>query len=246
MKSGMLSVVSHELKTPLTSIRMGVHLLLEERIGSLTPEQNDILVAVREDSDRLHQIVENLLDMSRLESGRALLDLQAEPVERLISEATESVQAAFSERGVELDVEPSDSLPPVLADRNRISHVFSNLLNNALRYTKPGGHVRVSAAVDGNAVTFCVEDTGVGIPQKYQSRIFERFFRVPGQPGGSGAGLGLAIAKDIVQAHGGRIAVEGREGHGSKFSFSLQLARDGPAEPGVEVTHEVGNDSDRG
>jgi NtrC-family two-component system sensor histidine kinase KinB len=214
------------LKTPLTSIRMGVHLLLEERIGSLTSSQGDILSALREDSNRLNQIVDNLLDMGRIESGRALLDLKPEAAERLMSEAIEQMSATYMDKGVELTSEAPDDLPPVLADRSRVSHVFSNLLINSLKYTPPGGRVKVDAAVDGGTVQFTVSDTGPGIPRQYQDRIFERFFRVPGQSSTTGAGLGLAIAREIVEAHGGRIWVRSREGEGSSVTFTLRQAEE--------------------
>ncbi len=145
MKSGMLSVVSHELKTPLTSIRMGVHLLLEERLGSLTTAQNDILTAVREDSDRLHRIVENLLDMGRIESGREMMELRPEPAEKIVTDATEPLLTAFHDKGVSLTTQLPDVLPAVLVDDTRIGHVFSNLLGNALKFTPPGGQVTISA-----------------------------------------------------------------------------------------------------
>jgi PAS domain S-box-containing protein len=225
LKSGMLSVVSHELKTPLTSIRMGVHLLLEERVGSLTPQQNDLLAAVSEDSDRLYQIVENLLDMSRIEAGRALFDLHPVAMQQVLTESTESMMPAFHDKGVELVVEPADELPAVLVDTTRIHHVFSNLLGNALKYTAPGGRVVVSSELPTpDAVRIRVTDTGVGIPADHLDRVFDRFFRVPGQSGSSGAGLGLAIAKDIVEAHGGQIRVESIEGEGSTFIFTLRVA----------------------
>ena len=250
MKSGIVSVVSHELKTPLTSIRMGVHLLLEERIGTLTAQQNDILTAVREDADRLHRIVENLLDMSRIESGRGLMELAAEKAQALIDEAVAPMKTAFAERGVELTVQVAPETPGVQADRNRINHVFSNLLSNALRYTPPGGHVCISAAAEDAGVTFSVLDSGPGIPRQYQGRIFERFFRVPGQsgaPNADGAGLGLAIAKDIVEAHGGRIFVESDGASGSKFSFWLPRAEQGGRPGGSqEVADEQRIPTDRG
>jgi signal transduction histidine kinase len=224
MKSGLLSVVSHELKTPLTSIRMAVHLLLEERIGSLTAKQVELIVAARDDSDRLHKIIEELLDMGRLESGRVNLDLQPQSVQTLLSQAVEAQEAAFHDHGVSVAVEIAEDTPDVLADPARIDHVFSNLLSNALKFTPPGGQVRVTAAPQGAFVRFVVADTGAGIPREHLPRIFDRFYRVtgPNQPGG--AGLGLAIAKEIVELHGGRIEVESEVGKGSRFSFTLQPA----------------------
>jgi signal transduction histidine kinase len=230
MKSGMLSVVSHELKTPLTSIRMAVHLLLEERVGGLTPKQQELLVAARDDSDRLNQIIENLLDMGRMESGRVGMDVRPVSAERVVREAVEPASAAYQDKGVELDADVPADAADVMADDTRVGHVLSNLLSNALRYTPPGGRVRVAASVEPGFVRFAVEDTGPGIPGQYQGRVFERFFRVPGQSGGTGAGLGLAIAREIVEAHGGTIGVEGAEGGGARFWFTLPRA-DGAAGP---------------
>jgi signal transduction histidine kinase len=225
MKSGMLSVVSHELKTPLTSIRMAVHLLLEERVGPLTPKQLELLVAARDDSDRLNQIIENLLDMGRMESGRVRMDLHRAAAEKLVRDSVEPAEAAYQDKGVELVADVAPDAPDVLADETRIDHVLANLLSNALRFTPPGGQVRVTAAAaDDQSVRFSVEDSGPGVSKQYHGRIFERFFRVPGQAGGSGAGLGLAIAKEIVEAHGGTIGVESEDGKGARFWFTLQRA----------------------
>jgi len=240
MKSGMLSVVSHELKTPLTSIRMGVHLLLEERLGELTGNQTEILLAIREDSNRLHQIIENLLDIGRMESGRGVMDLKPHNLQEIVSNATDPMEAAFRDRGVNLQVELASDLPQVMVDPARIGHVFSNLLGNALKYTPPGGEVRVTSGMgvppmpenDGHGrdahateqVEISVQDTGPGIPAQHMGRIFERFFRVPGQSGASGAGLGLAIAKEIVELHGGHLTVQSKEGHGARFTFTLSPA----------------------
>ncbi|MGD0770363.1 MAG: ATP-binding protein [Tepidisphaeraceae bacterium] len=224
MKSGLLSVVSHELKTPLTSIRMASHLLLEERVGSLNGKQTELLMAARDDADRLQKIIEDLLDMGRLESGRVKLDLQSEPSERLVSDAVTPLETAFHDKGLDLEVEVPVETPPVLADPARIGHVFSNLLSNALKFTPPGGKVRISAEPLDRYVRFIVEDTGIGIEAEYLGRVFERFYRVPRENQPSGAGLGLAIAKEIVDAHGGTIAVESKPGVGSRFSFTLQRA----------------------
>jgi len=222
MKSGLLSVVSHELKTPLTSIRMAVHLLLEERIGTLTRKQTELLVAARDDSNRLHKIIEELLDMGRLESGRVELELQPHSAQQLIADAISPLESAFHDRGITITVEIPQDAPKVLADPARIDHVFSNLLNNALKFTPPGGHVVLSVMTDEDKLRFTVSDSGPGIAPEHLSRVFDRFYRVtgPGQPGG--AGLGLAIAREIVQAHGGQIEVQSELGKGSRFSFSLK------------------------
>jgi two-component system, NtrC family, sensor histidine kinase KinB len=224
MKSGLLSVVSHELKTPLTSIRMASHLLLEERVGSLNSKQTELLMAARDDADRLQKIIEDLLDMGRLESGRVKLDLQSEPSERLVSDAVTPLETAFHDACLTLDVDVPVDTPPVLADPARIGHVFSNLLTNAMKYTAPGGRVRIYAEPLDKFVRFIVEDNGIGIPTQHLGRIFERFYRVPRENQPSGAGLGLAIAKEIVDAHGGTISVESKPEKGSRFSFTLQRA----------------------
>ena len=242
MKSGLLSVVSHELKTPLTSIRMASHLLLEERVGTLNAKQTELLMAARDDADRLQKIIEDLLDMGRLESGRVKLDLQSEPSERLVSDAVTPLETAFHDKGLTLEVDVPVETPPVLADPARIGHVFSNLLTNALKYTPPGGVVRIYAEPLDKYVRFVVQDTGVGIPQEYMARIFERFYRIPSENQPSGAGLGLAIAKEIVEAHGGAISVESTPGQGSKFSFTLQRADESSGPSKKEVSYEASVD----
>jgi signal transduction histidine kinase len=224
MKSGLLSVVSHELKTPLTSIRMAVHLLLEERVGPLTSKQTELIVAARDDSDRLQKIIEDLLDMGRLESGRVELELQPQSPQQLIGDAVSAMEAAFRDRGIAVEVDINAETPGVLADPARIDHVFSNLLSNALKFTPPGGHVNVTAAPEAEMVRFVIQDSGPGIAPEHLPRIFDRFYRAsgPNQPGG--AGLGLAIAKEIVELHGGQIQVQSEIGQGSRFSFTLRRA----------------------
>ena len=239
MKSGLLSVVSHELKTPLTSVRMALHLLLEERVGPLSEKQAELLVAAREDADRLCRIIEGLLEMGRIRSGRALLDMRPVHPDEVVSQAVEAVEAGYRDKGVKLESEVPPETPPALADPVRIGLVTSNLLGNALKHTAPGGKVRVSVRPgedqESDQIVFAVEDTGVGIPPESLPRIFERFYRVPGQSDVKGAGLGLAIAKEIVEAHGGRIGVESKVGAGSKFTFTLRRAQE------KEVEKQNGN-----
>ena len=221
MKSNLLSLVSHELKTPLTSMRMILHLLSEEKIGALSPRQMELLVAARDDSDRLHQIVANLLDMSRIESGKELMDLRSQDAGELAAAAVEKARGLCAERGLALEYSAPPHSAQVIADPTRIGHVLANLLNNSTRYTAAGGRIRLDVRVFDDVVEFAVSDTGVGIPPQFVHRVFEKFFRVPGQPGASGAGLGLAIVKDIVEAHGGQVGVESVEGRGTTFRFTL-------------------------
>jgi signal transduction histidine kinase len=224
IKRGVVSTVSHQLKTPLTSIRMAIHLLLEEKVGPLTEKQVELLVAANEDSDRLHNILNNLLDISRIEFGRAQIEFQRVSPHSIVSEVVESFRRAAQDQGVSLSVELPGDLPEVQADTTRINHVFGHLLSNALKYTSPGGKITLSAKADEERVQFSVSDTGRGIPSKYLPRIFEQFFRVPDQGKEAGAGLGLAIVKEIVEAHGGTVVVESTEGKGTTFTFTLRRA----------------------
>ncbi len=223
LKSSLVSTVSHELKTPLTSIRLANHLLLSERIGPLNPKQIEIIMTSREDSDRLQSIIENLLDMSRIESGKDALDFQPARPHSLISEAVDALRAAIHDKGIEVAMEAPVDLPKVRADATRIHHLLTNLLTNSLRFTPSGGEIGITATERDRFVEFIVQDSGSGIPVGYQSRIFEKFFRVPGQST-QGAGLGLAIVKEIVQAHGGTIELQSTEGVGTTFKFTLPRA----------------------
>jgi signal transduction histidine kinase len=226
MKKGVISTVSHQLRTPLTSIRMAIHLLLEEKVGTLAPKQEELLLAAREDSERLHRILTDLLDISRIESGRVQIECRAALPHDLVFEATEAFRSTAQDRGITMTVNLQDDLPEVWADPTQIGYVFANLLSNALKYTASGGVVTLSAESNEGSVIFSVSDTGRGIPSYYLSKIFEPFFRVPGQGVDmeTGAGLGLAIVKEIIDVHGGNISVKSGEGEGATFVFSLRRA----------------------
>jgi PAS domain S-box-containing protein len=222
LKRSVISTVSHQLKTPLTSIRMAIYLLLEEKIGSLTEKQADLLITARDDAERLHGIVEELLDISRLESVRVSAGRwPAVHSDMLVLDAVEPFRRAAQDKGVTLTVQLPNDLPEVRVDAMEVNHVFANLLANALKYTPPGGTVTVSACAEDKYVRFFVADSGVGIPEEYRERVFDQFFRVPCQESGNGAGLGLSIARRIIEAHGGLIKAESREGGGSVFDFTL-------------------------
>jgi len=219
VKTNLVSTVSHELKTPLTSVRMGLHLLLEERIGPLNPKQVDLLIAARDDSERLLRMINDLLDLAKLESGRGNRRDTISPgslIQRAADEMRDFVQA----RGISLITKIPPELPEVSVDLGQIDHVFSNFVSNAVKHTKPGGEIVIDAAIHGPGIRFSVIDQGPGIPQEHQARVFERFFRVPGTEV-SGAGLGLAIARELVAAQGGTIGVHSQPGQGSEFYFDL-------------------------
>jgi two-component system, NtrC family, sensor histidine kinase KinB len=225
LKRGVVSTVSHQLKTPLTSLRMSIYLLLEERVGPLNEKQIELLMAARDDSDKLAGILDDLLDLNRIASGRSNLSPKPVSPRALVTDAVEPILFEAKDKGVTVVNEVSDELPEVMADQQKIRHVFMNLFTNALRFTDPGGSITVRALLESEKVRFSVEDTGTGIPAEHLSRIFEQFYRVPGQDDKSGIGLGLAIVKEIVLAHGGDVGVESKVGKGSNFYFSLPLIK---------------------
>jgi len=223
LKSDLVATVAHELRTPLTSLRLAIHLCLEQVVGPVTEKQAELLQAAREDCERLQAMVDDLLDLSRIEAGRIEMHPRQTSAAALVETAIEAHQAAAAERGVQLSAPPPVVDGEVLADPERIAIVLSNLITNAIRHTPSGGTVEVRARPLDSMVRFEVADTGHGIPQEYQQRLFDKFFRAPGSRS-DGAGLGLSIAKEIVLGHGGEIGLESQPGRGSTFWFTLPLA----------------------
>ena len=221
LKSGLVSTVSHELRTPLTSIRMGIHMLAGDKLGPLTPRQRMAMDSVKEDSDRLYRTIENLLNISRIEAGRAQYQFRQLRPEQIVAQAVEPMRAGFAQKPLELKVTIADGLPEVSADQASIVSALTNLLTNALKFTPANGTVSVCVQKEGDAVAFTVADTGPGISPEFQSRIFEKFFRVPSAYGPSGAGLGLSIVKEIVEAHHGQVSFKSPPGCGCTFQFTL-------------------------
>ena len=225
LKRDVVSTVSHQLKTPLTSIRMSIHLLLEELVGPLNEKQIELLVAAKDDCERLVNILTDLLDISRIESGSSRLINESISPGALVRDALEPCLLEAKDRGVTVKSTVPDGLPEVVVDAEKIRIVFANLLSNALRFTDPGGSVTISAEQQENRVAFHVEDTGKGIPEKELGHLFKKFYRAPGQDDNSGVGLGLAIVEEIVRAHGGEVGVKSLVGKGSIFSFTLPLQK---------------------
>jgi two-component system, NtrC family, sensor histidine kinase KinB len=227
LKTDLVATVAHEFRTPLTSLRMAVHLCLEEAAGPLTAKQADLLHGAREDCERMQAMVDDLLDLSRIEGG--VLDVRPRPleVEPLLEQALEAERATAEAAGVDLRKEAPPGLPRVAADRERIHLVLVNLVSNAIRHTPKGGLVRVIASEGPEGyVTLRVADSGKGIPREFQPRIFEKFFRLPGAEGG-GAGLGLFIARETVRAHKGEIGVDSTPGAGTSIWFTLPAVESG-------------------
>jgi len=223
LKSEFIAAASHELRTPLTSVQMGVHLLLEGSIGPLNERQRRVLSVCSDDVARLERLMRGLLDLSRIESGALALHRAAVPAGALLREAVESVRLQMDSQNIGVVVEAAGDLPPVLADRDQIVRVLTNLLINAVHASSPGAGITVRATAHPDGMAFEIADRGVGIAPEHLSTIFEPFVRVPNAPPG-GSGLGLTISKRIVDAHGGRISVRSQPGQGSTFTFTLPLA----------------------
>jgi two-component system, NtrC family, sensor histidine kinase KinB len=222
LKNDLVATVAHEFRTPLTSMRMAVHILLEGTVGPLNEKQLDLVSAARDDSQRLQDIVEDLLDLSRIEAGKVEVSLTALPAKSIVDAALDGKVQSGRDAGLKLEEELVEPVLPVLVDPERIGLVFDNLIGNAVRHSPKGGRIIVRARPQSGFVRFEIEDQGPGIPPEYQQRIFEKFFRMPGTKG-EGIGLGLYISREIVAAHGGQMGVESEPGHGSRFWFTLRV-----------------------
>lgn len=217
----MLRVVSHDLKNPVTGILMGTKML---RLRLETEEAlEEILEGIEMAAERQSRLIRDLRDVGSIEAGVLSVEPRPHQVAALVGEAVRGVEPAAAERGIALRWEVPPELPPVLADRDRILQVLSNLLDNALKFTPEGGEVRVEAEAAAASIVIAVRDTGPGIPEEERDLVFERFWRGAGAEnrGRGGTGLGLAIAKGIVERHGGEIRAESEPGRGSVFRFTL-------------------------
>lgn len=227
-RSAFIANMSHELRTPLHYLITHASALEEGLLGPLTPKQGEALSKILEGVSRLTELMNDVLDLSKLEAQRIALDLQPTDPLELIAVAMEFQWAQAEKKGVRFSlVQPSD-LPLVRADFGRMHQVLTNLLSNALKFTPPGGAVTVSAAVEGEALRFEVADTGIGISPVHHERLFDRFYMVddPAARRVPGTGLGLAICRQLVELHGGTIGVESTPGQGSRFCFTVPLARE--------------------
>lgn len=229
IKSDFISTVSHEFRTPLTSIGMGVGLLLDETPGTINDDQKELLEVIQEDGDRLKNLVSDLLDLSRIESGKVQMNFESYSIKDITENASKPFHMIAKDKKIDIQIDIRDEISKVKADFNKISLVLTNLIGNAIKHTPTDGtgKIVISARETANKMLICVSDNGKGIPEDYQQKIFEKFIQVKDDNGETpgGTGLGLAISKEIVNAHGGEIWVKSQLGEGSTFYFTLSLGR---------------------
>jgi NtrC-family two-component system sensor histidine kinase KinB len=225
LKSEFIMMASHELRTPLTSIGMGVDLLLESGVQKLNQEEKKLLEATHEEIQRLKSLVNDLLTLSRIESGKIEVEFGQVSIVTLFEKIASDMKVQADSKSIGLSFQVPDGFPNVKADAQKIALVLTNLIANALKFTAAGGSVRLAAEQAGSLVYISVRDNGEGIPYEYQSRIFDKFVKVRDQEDHRGSGLGLAICREIVHAHGGTIWVDSTPGEGSTFTFTLPVER---------------------
>jgi PAS domain S-box-containing protein len=220
-KTNFIATISHEIKTPLSSIKMSAQLLTDDRVGPLNTEQKELLKSITDDSDRLLKITGELLNMSQVETGNIQLKLQAVHPEEVVEEALEAVQFQALQKSIIIQPNIPANLAPVQADKEKTSWVLINFLTNAIKYSSESSTIEITIQQENKKIVFAVTDHGRGIEEKYLNKLFDRYFKVPGTHDRSGTGLGLAISKDFIEAQGGKITVESKLGEGSTFSFAL-------------------------
>jgi two-component system phosphate regulon sensor histidine kinase PhoR len=228
IRTEFIDNLSHELRTPLTTVSLLAETLSREADATdvgLPPKMRDRIGKIEVETGHLVQMVNELLDLSRIESGGTLHIVDGLDMARLAAQSAERLRLFADRQGVTFRVETPDGVPPVRGDGARLGQVVVNLVHNAVKFSPDGGEIVVRVRHDGDEVITSVEDQGVGVPRDAQDRVFERFYKVDRArlraEAGGGTGLGLAIARHVVEQHGGRIWVESVEGSGSTFSFAL-------------------------
>jgi len=221
-KTNFMAIVSHELKTPISSISLSLKLLEDERVGILNEEQHTLIGSVREQASRLSKITGELLNIAQVETGNITLEMTSVSAADIIKFSADLMMPHFKAKNIQLIQDVSQHLPLVKADLEKTVWVMTNLLGNAVRYTPQNGKITISAHPSLKEVQFAVEDTGPGIDQKNKEKIFQRFVQLDRSEQRDGIGLGLAISKEFILEEGGKIWVESELGIGSKFIFTLQ------------------------
>jgi len=224
IKSGFIATVSHELKTPLAAMNMSLRLMQDQRVGDLNQEQKKLIHSMKEEIKRLLKMVNELLNLSKIESGGEIYRYNELSVDELIDAAVTPMLMQFEQNNLKFDLEIEPDLPKLKVDVNKIAWVLINLLNNAVRYSKKDSQIKLKANRDDGCIKFSIADNGVGIKPEYLDKIFEKFVQVNKsnlENHYKGMGLGLAIAKEFIEAHNGKIWVRSEYGKGSEFTFTL-------------------------
>jgi len=219
-KTNFIATVSHELKTPISSIKMSLQLLENEQVGHVNEEQKNLLGSIKDDANRLLKITAELLNMTQVESGNIQVSVLSADAKDIVQYAVNANKAAADQKNIRIDVAIEDNLPKVLADEEKTAWVLTNLISNAIRYSYDNAAINVDVKELHHKILFTVTDKGQGIAPQYKEKIFDRYFRVPGTKK-EGTGLGLSISKEFVEAQGGTIQVQSDFGAGSSFSIAL-------------------------
>ena len=219
-KTNFIATISHELKTPISSIKMSLKLIEDERIGPLNEEQRKLVDNIKDDSQRLLKITGELLDLAQVESGKVQLTIAPTKPMLIVQQAVKSAQNLADLKNIWVQIQIAENIGEVFADADKTSWVLLNFLTNAIRYSKEGSKIILSVTNIDKKIEFAVQDFGKGIEEKYLPKVFDKFFQVPGTASG-GTGMGLAISKEIIEKQNGMISAQSEYGKGSKFSFRL-------------------------
>jgi signal transduction histidine kinase len=225
-KTNFIATISHELKTPISSIKLSAHLLNDGRVGQINTDQKELLDSIEDDSERLLKITGELLNLTQLETGKIQLKVMSTPPRLIVDQALQAVQFQANQRNITLNLKMDPMLPSVQADAEKSAWVLINFLTNALKFSSENDEINISVNLKGGLVSFTVLDHGKGIDERYLPKIFDRYFKVPGTHERNGSGLGLAISKEFIEAQEGNIWVQSEVGTGSVFGFSLKIADD--------------------
>jgi PAS domain S-box-containing protein len=219
-KTNFIATISHELKTPIASVKFSLQLLEKEQTGALNNEQKHLVESIKDDSERLLKITGELLELSQVETGNIQLNIEKSNPYEIVHYATEAVKMQAEQKQIELDIEADENLPDIKADSEKTAWVLINFLTNAIRYSSEKSKITMRLKKDNMQISFAVIDTGKGIDNRYRSKVFDKYFQIPGSQK-TGTGLGLAISKEFIEAQGGTIGVESELGLGSTFYFKL-------------------------
>ena len=222
-KTNFIATISHEMKTPIASVKMSLQLLENKATGHLNEEQAQLVQGIKEDSDRLLRIIAELLNMTQVETGNIQLNIKKSNPYEILNYAMEAVKLQIDQKKLMLTIRKDENLQDIKADADKTAWVLINFLTNAIRYAPERSELIIGLSKTGTRIEFSVKDQGQGIEEQYQEKIFDRYFQVPGS-GKYGTGLGLAISKEFIEAQGGQIQLESKPGEGSRFSFSLNIS----------------------